>query len=85
MVPLDRSQPLFYFVPQEKVILTVKLARLGSTQIHWVLPNISGQPEVTGIPRQECPYCKLLKSLTSFKGLPKSVSIFEIHKMELRP
>ena len=26
---LDRSQSLFYFVPQEKVILTVKLARLG--------------------------------------------------------
>ena len=29
---LDRSQSLFYFVPQEKVILTVKLARLMQTR-----------------------------------------------------
>ena len=28
---LDRSQPLFYFVPQEKVILTVKLAQIATS------------------------------------------------------
>ena len=30
-VDVDRSQPLFYFIPQEKNI-TVKLARLGARQ-----------------------------------------------------
>ena len=32
---LDRSQPLFYFVTREIVILTVKLARLVGDQDYW--------------------------------------------------
>ena len=39
---LDRSQSLFYFVPQEKVNITVKLARLGN--------DCNGSPQRTTIP-----------------------------------